>query len=251
MSGPFRALVRPPGRRYPDALTALVPPPPIDLALALAQHACYVGALRASGVDVIELAADDDHPDSVFVQDPVLVVDGCAIALRSAATSRQGEADALIAVLERCLQVARLRPPATLDGGDVLVTGDCLYVGLSARSNAEGCRQLAAITGRRVEGVTVPGGLLHLLSGCTYLGDDRLLVVQPLASRFPQFEVVLVPPGEASAANVLIVGRHAIVPSGYPRVAVLVEGSGFEVHAVPSSEFEKRDGGVTCRALLF
>jgi len=50
---------------------------------------------------------------------------------------------------------------------------------------------------------------------------------------------------------VLVVGAHAVVPAGYRGVAALVEQSGFTVHAVACSEFEKRDGGVTCRALLF
>jgi len=62
---------------------------------------------------------------------------------------------------------------------------------------------------------------------------------------------VLVPEAEAPAANVLVLGEHAIVPAGHPRVAALIAACGFDVHTVPASEFEKRDGGVTCRALLF
>jgi dimethylargininase len=248
---PLRAIVRPPGKTYPQALTHLVPPPPIDMGLALEQHRAYVGALRSCGVEVIELPPDDAHPDSVFVQDPVLVVAGRAVALRSAAVSRRGEAEALVGALSSDLPVAGMQPPATLDGGDVLVADDRLYVGLSTRSNREGCDQLAALTGLPVVGVPLPAGLLHLLSGCTYLGRNRLLVTLSLVPRLPTFRPVVVPDAEAAAANVLVLGEHAIVPAGYPRVAALVEGCGFEVHAVPTSEFEKRDGGVTCRALLF
>jgi len=247
----LRAIVRPPGATYAHALTSRVPAPPVDLDLARAQQVSYVAALRACGVEVIELPPDDRRPDAVFVQDPVLVVDGRAIVLRSAVGSRRGEAPALVAVLERYLPVARLRPPATLDGGDVLVADGELYVGLSSRSNREGCRQLGALCSRRVEGVTLPPGLLHLLSGCTYLGGRRLLVTEALAPVFPQFESVLVPEREAVAANVLVIGTHAIIPEGYPLVASLLGRCGLSVHAVPSSEFEKRDGGVTCRALLF
>ena len=185
------------------------------------------------------------------MQDPVLVIDGRAIVLRSAAESRRGEAPALVAVLEQYLPIARLRPPATLDGGDVLVADGALYVGLSTRSNREGCRQLEVECGRRVEGVELPPGLLHLLSGCTWLGGGRLLVVESLVAAFPQYEPVLVPEAEAPAANVLVIGRTAVVPEGYPRVGALLDRCGFSVHAVPCSEFEKRDGGVTCRALLF
>jgi dimethylargininase len=247
----LRAIVRPPGRTYPQALTRLVPPPPIDMGLALEQHRAYVEALRACGVEVIELPPDDAHPDSVFVQDPVLVAAGRAVALRAAEVSRRGEAEALVAVLRHHLPVLEMEPPATLDGGDVLVADDRLYVGLSTRSNREGCDQLAALTDLPVVGVPLPEGLLHLLSGCTYLGLNRLLVVASLAPRLPTFRAVVVPEEEAAAANVLVLEEHVIVPAGYPRVAALLEGCGLEVHAVPASEFEKRDGGVTCRALLF
>ena len=248
---PARAIVRPPGDTYPSALTSIHPPPPVDMALARAQHRAYVSALSECGLEIIELPPDPDHADAVFVQDPILVVHRLAIGLRSAAPSRRGEADALLAIVRDHLPVAQLREPATLDGGDVLLADGRIYVGLSARSNQAACDQLIALTGLPVQGVALPGGLLHLLSGCTYLGGGRLLVTSSLAPAFPEFEPVLVPDAEAPAANVLIVERHAVVPAGYARVAALVEACGFHVHPVDSSEFEKRDGGVTCRALLF
>ena len=135
---------------------------PVDLALALQQHRAYVAALAACGVDVIELPGDDERPDAVFVQDPVLVLNGCAIALRSAAPSRRGEATSLVAALRPHVPVVELRPPATLDGGDVLITDAGLFVGISARPNEEGCRQLEFLTGQPVARVQLPAGMLHL-----------------------------------------------------------------------------------------
>jgi N-dimethylarginine dimethylaminohydrolase len=122
-----------------------------------------------------------------------------------------------------------MEPPATLDGGDVLVADGRLFVGLSTRSNREGCDQLAALTGAPVVMMPLPEGLLHLLSGCTYLGHGRLLATPSLAPCLPAFEHVLVPGAEAPAANVLVLGEHAIVPAGYPRVAALVAGCLFTV----------------------
>lgn len=207
--------------------------------------------LMQCGVDVIELPPDHERPDAVFVQDPVLVVDGLAIALRSAVASRAGEAQALIEVLRHYLPVTALEPPATLDGGDVLMTEDALVVGLSTRSNEAASRELERLTRRPVTAVKLPAGLLHLLSSCTYLGRGRLLAIDTLAPAFPQFELVRVPPQEPLAANVLVIDSHAVVPAGNPLTAALLQNVGFSVHAVPCSEFEKRDGGVTCRALFF
>lgn len=248
---PSRAIVRSPGELYPQALTRLDPPPLVDLALAREQHAAYTDALRACGLDVIVLPPDPDRPDAVFVQDPVIIANRCAIVARPAAESRRGEADALVEVLKPYMSIVELCAPATLDGGDVLIAGERLYVGLSSRSNRAACHQLAQISGWPAESVPVPDNLLHLLSGCTCLGDDRLLVTASLADAFPQFERVIVPDEETQAANVLIAGGHAIVPAGYPRTTALVRQCGFEVHLVEMSEFEKRDGGVTCSSLLF
>jgi len=185
------------------------------------QHRAYVAALRACGVEVIELPADDEHPDAVFVQDPVLVLDGRAIVLPSAAQSRRGEAPALAAALAPFVPVVALQPPAVLDGGDVLAATDPARRNLGALER-RGMPQLAGLTGRLVERVPLPAGMLHLLSGCTRLGPHALLVAGPLAAAFPDHDLVVVPDDEAAAANVLVLGRHAVVPAGYPKVAGLL-----------------------------
>ncbi len=245
------AIVCAPGRSYPDALTRLSPVPPVDLSRAREQHAAYIAALRDCGLNIIPLPPDDEHPDAVFVQDPVIVMGGQAIAARSAMPSRQGEAGTLLAILRPHMPIVELEPPATLDGGDVLITDDRVFVGLSTRTNREACEQLSTLTSWPVEGVPLPNGLLHLLSGCTYLSANRLLVIESLVAAFPDFEQVVVPDQEAYAANALVVDTHAIIPRGHPHTAILVEENGFVVHIVPVSEFEKRDGGVTCLSLLF
>jgi dimethylargininase len=255
MDAPARALVRPPGRSYPEGLTQLSPRPAVDLDLARRQHKGYVATLRHVGLAVTELPADDDHPDAVFVQDRVCIVDGQAIVGRSAVPSREGEAGPLLKVLGSLYPVIELPPPAFLDWGDVLITDDALYVGLSERSNQAAvdalCRLLA--TERRVEGVPMPPGLLHLLSGCAPLGGTKLLALDSLADfgRSRGFEVVPVAPGEPLAANVLAVGQQVVVPAGYPETAARIESAGFQVQRISVGEFEKRDGGVTCLSVLY
>jgi dimethylargininase len=250
-----RAIVRAPGRTYPEALTRLEPRPGIDLELARRQHRGYVATLRHVGFEVTELPADDEHPDAVFVQDRVCVVDGRAIVGPSAVASRRGEAAALVDVLGRSYPVVELPPPSCLDWGDVLITEDALFVGLSERSNEAAVEALRGILGpdRRAEGVSLPPGLLHLLSGCAYLGDRSLLAVRALEpfARSRGFNVVPVAEEEPYAANVLICGKRAVVPAGYPESTARIEQAGFRVQRISVSEFEKRDGGVTCLSVLY
>lgn len=53
--------------------------PAIDVQRARAQHAAYVEALRALGLEVVSLPADDAFPDCCFIEDCALVAGGVAL----------------------------------------------------------------------------------------------------------------------------------------------------------------------------
>lgn len=251
---PRRALIRPPAETYVRALTRDADPRPVDLSVALAQHAAYASALREAGVTVLELPPDPGHPDSCFVQDPAFVLDGILVAGRPAEQSRRHEERDLLAALAPLeLPVYRVTRPATLEGGDLLMTEEALYAGLSARTNAAAIEQLCLVFSRPVVPVPVPERYLHLLTGCSYLGRGRLLATADCAQlpQFAGFERLVVPDSETPAANVLALGDDVILPDGYPATAALLAAAGFRLHTVPISEFEKRDGGVTCLSLLY
>jgi dimethylargininase len=250
----WRALVRPPPATYAHALTRDVEPRPVDIGLAREQHAAYVAALRAMGVAVTELPPDDRFPDSCFVQDPAFVLDNILVVGRAGAPSRRHEELALVKALEPAgLAVYRVTRPATLEGGDLLITEDKLYVGLSGRTNRLACEALEMVFSRPVLLVPSPERFLHLLTGCSYLGRNRLLTTAECAAlpELRTFEKLVVPEAEWPACNVLALGDEALVPSGYPHTAQMLAEAGFKLHSVPLSEFEKRDGSVTCLSLLY
>lgn len=252
---PTHALVRPPGRSFAQALSTQSPRPRMDVALAQAQHAAYVDALRACGLEVTVLPPDEVFPDACFVQDLAVLYEDLAVICRPGAPSRQGEEAAIAEALRPHKRIVRIQPPGTLEGGDVLQVGRHLYVGLSSRTNRAGAAQLREFLeplGATVTPIPVQGNL-HLLSDCTYLGRGMLLAAGAAASR-PEFlglDVIFVPPEEAYAANCLAIGDQVILPEGYPRVRQALEERGFQVLTVPVSEFRKADGGVTCLSLLW
>ena len=55
---------------------------PIDLALAIEQHRQYQACLEELGVTVEVLPAEPNLPDSVFVEDPAIVLDEIAVMTR-------------------------------------------------------------------------------------------------------------------------------------------------------------------------
>lgn len=249
-----RAIVRPPGASYGlHALTRAAVRQPVDLQRAREQHARYVAALSSLGVQVTVLEPDERFPDSTFMQDTAVILDKTILLCYFGAPSRRGEEQALAQVVDNSTyQMDSIRPPAMLEGGDVLVTEDRLFVGLSTRTNAEAVTQLQQWADLPVTAVAVPPEYLHLVTGCSTLGHGRLLATAEMAAlpAFADLEALVVPPDEAWASNALAVGEHVLVAGGYPRTAEMLARAGFNPVLVPISEFQKRDGSVTCLTLL-
>lgn len=245
------ALVRRPGPLLAEGIVTHQAPVPIDVALARRQWAAYVGALRDAGWVVVEVDPADDCPDAVFVEDAVVVFDDLAVVTRPGAPSRAAEVDGAEAAARALgLEIARIEPPATFDGGDVLKVGRTVYVGASARTSAAGIEQLRALVGPRGwEVVSVPVvGVLHLKSAVTALPDGTIVGhldhgADPDAFAPAPFLAV---PEPAGAHVVLIGDRTVLMAAGAPATAALYRARGLQVVSVDISEFEKLDGCVTC-----
>jgi dimethylargininase len=228
---------------------------PIDLAKANQQHRQYEALLAELGANVVSLPAEPDYPDSVFVEDPAIVLDEVAIMTRMGADSRRGESESLARALERYRPLRWLREPATLEGGDVMRIGRTLYVGVSQRSNREGIEQFTAELapfGYTVAPVAVEGAL-HLKTACCSLGNGAILANRAWLDLAPlaHFRIVDVAPGEERGSNVLSVGGSVIVPANFPRTAEIIEREGLRVRPLDVSELMKAEAGVTCCSLLF
>jgi dimethylargininase len=228
---------------------------PIDVARAVAQHEDYCRLLARLGLELLSLPADPAHPDCCFVEDTAIVLDEIAVIARPGAPSRRGEVDAVAEALALHRPLARMAPPATLDGGDVLLAGRRLYTGITARTNLEGAQALQrAVAPFGYEVLPVPvGGCLHLKSAVTALDDDTVLANPDWLDLGPfrGLEVVPVAPGEPGAANVLRLGKALVAHAGFPRTNERIAARGLEIHPVDVSEFLKAEAGVTCKSLVF
>ena len=101
---------------------------PIDVDLAREQHGRYCDVLESLGLTLIRVEPDDRYPDCCYVEDPAVIVGGRAVLLNVGAPSRVGEAEGLREPLRAHREIIEMTPPATLDGGDVLFTGDTYEV---------------------------------------------------------------------------------------------------------------------------
>jgi dimethylargininase len=227
----------------------------IDLEKARAQHQAYEDLLDRLGARVVSLPEERELPDSMFVEDPAIVLDEVAVICPMGTGTRRKEATSLAAALEKYRKLEHVKLPGTLEGGDVLRIGRKLFAGMTKRSNPEGIRQLAVIAGRFGHELTaVPvSGCLHLKSAVTYLGRNVLLANRAWfdEGRLPGFEWVDVDASEPHAGNALTVGETVIFPASFPKTRERVEAQGFKVVSLDISELQKAESGLTCSSLIF
>ena len=231
----------------------------IDVDRARQQHQDYCQRLAVAGYHVVTLDEDEDFPDGCFVEDTAVVVGDTAVVAMPGAVSRRGETEAVKVELGRHRTLHSIALPATLDGGDVLVIGQRLFVGRSTRTNDAGIAALAAIAGPQgfsVVAVDV-ARRLHLKTVVTALDDHTVLVNRRGLTAaafnddvFGAFRVIDVDDDEAAAANVLRVGDEVWMSAGHPATAKKVAAGGFTVVTVDISELQRAEAGLTCLSIL-
>ncbi len=253
-----KAIVRQPAANFADGLTTVDLGIP-DYAKTIAEHERYCEALQTCGLTLTRLEADSRYPDSTFVEDVAILTEHGAILTRPGADSREGEVASMKPVLAGFYPaLAEIVAPGTLDGGDICEAGSHFFIGISLRTNESGGQQLAdwlATKGYTASFVDIrqTKGILHLKSGISYLGDNRMVVIDSLAGHpdFKGYELIHTMPGEEYAANCVRVNEHVLLAAGFPAFEAAIRGIGYPVIALDMSEFQKMDGGLSCLSLRF
>jgi dimethylargininase len=244
-----RALVRRPSPRLAEGLLTHIERVPVDVDLAHRQWEGYVAALRAAGWETIEVPPAPDCPDSVFVEDTVVMYDDLAVITRPGADERKPETAATEQTLRDLgYRIAHVEAPGTLDGGDVLKHDGTVWVGLGGRTNRAGVDQLArhlAPYDARMVGVPLTR-VLHLKSAVTALPDGTVVGFEELVDDPTVWTRFLAVPEEPGAHVVLLDPDTVLMSASAPQTRRLYEDRGLRVVAVEMTEFEKLEGCVTC-----
>jgi len=248
-----QAITRKPCKNFSAGITSSNLGKP-DYSLMLQQHHTYVDTLNNLGLQVTELEALDDYPDAHFVEDTAVVVPEIAIIARPGAKSRRGEEITIEDVLAKYKNIEKIKAPGTVDGGDVLITGKKIYIGISERTNQEGANQLSEILikfGYDSTYISVNKGL-HLKSDVNYIGKNTVLMKDIFDTQdFKSYNKIIVKPEESYVANSLLVNNKLIIPKGFAETKLRLLQAEFDVIELDMSEPQKMDGGLTCFSLRF
>ena len=252
---PSRALVRRPSPRIAEGEVTHIERQPLDAARAFAQHNDYVELLASLGLEIVELPEAPNHPDGLFVEDALVMIDKFAVVTRPGAPSRRGEVDGLVEFVEALgLRSGNIEAPARVDGGDVLVTARHVFVGQTSRSNANAVKQFdrfARPLRRQALAVRVEG-CLHLKSAITALPDGSLISVRGWVERefFEKHGYTVHAAPEDSGGDVLCVGDTVVLPANAPETEAMLQTLGFAVRTIDVGELQKIEAGVTCMSVL-
>ena len=223
---------------------------------ALVQHADYIEALKECGLQVTVLPADENFPDSTFVEDVALMTPPCAILTNPGAPTRTLETRSMLGTIrEFYKKVEMIKEPGHVEAGDIMMVGGHYYIGLSERTDQAGAGQMITI----LESYGLQGSMveltevLHLKTGLGYLENGYLLACGEFLTSpvFQKFHLLEVDTDEAYAANSVWINDTVLTPAGFPKTRSLIEAAGYRVREVNVSEFQKLDGGLSCLSLRF
>ncbi len=227
-----------------------------DYEKAIIQHEAYVTALKGCDLNVHILEADENFPDSTFVEDTALLSPRCAIITNPGAPSRRDEVINMKGILKEYYhEIEEIQSPGTIEAGDIMMVTDHFYIGLSERTNLEGAEQIIKVlnkydlTGSIIE---VKEGL-HLKSSMAYLENNNLLATSEFShhEELRKFNILEIPQEENYAANCIWINDRVIIPKGFPKTKQIVVERGYSILEIDVSEFRKVDGGLSCLSLRF
>lgn len=237
---------------------------PVNLEIARKNFEIYKSTLESCGVEVISLEADESYPDCVFVEDTCVVIGNVAFITRPGHPNRRDEVNSIREILKTKFNMTVKEvedSEAIIDGGDVLFTGQEIFVGLSKRTNGKGIEALTrAFPQFPVVPIHVTGGL-HLKSGISLGGENLILIggknAQEMAKEMKEKahgEYTYALMHQDAAANVIFVNGNILHQSakeiGPQNAQALKETVNCPTFEMSWKEFNKVDGGLTCCSLL-
>ncbi|TYR74095.1 hypothetical protein FZC79_16725 [Rossellomorea vietnamensis] len=228
----------------------------IDITTALKQHNDFVKVLKDNGTDVIEMTPDPELPEQVFTRDIGFTIGDTIYVSEMGSDIRSGEDEVLKKWLEKNGHQYKKLDYGTIEGGDVVVDKNKVFVGVSHRTNTGAIDQLRELAdGFTVIPVPFQKKYLHLDCVFNILSPDQALVFAPafkqkeLQMLAEHFNLIEVNDAEqfTMGTNVLSIGDKKVLslPQNKAVNGALRE-HGYEVIEVDFSEIIKSGGSFRC-----
>ena len=253
MSYKFKnAIVRKPAKSIINAISSRNIKP--DYQKICDEHNKYTETLISLKINVYNLDALEDFPDSMFVEDPALAYDDNCILLRPATQSRFAESNNLSKEIKNNFKKILFTENGKVEGGDILRINNHFIIGLSDRTNKEGAKNLSYLLkslGATVEISSTPKDILHFKTDCSLIDDDTILVTKKMKKLNifkKKYNIIVLPEGEEIAANSIRINDHLLIPEGFKKTEDILSKN-YNLILLKVSEISKVDAGLSCMSI--
>ncbi len=231
----------------------------IDTELAVKQHQGFVEALKAEGIEVVLLPPEEHFPEQVFTRDIGFTLGDHMFVAKMGHDVRKGEEHVLLNWLnEQEISFTKLNSDK-IEGGDVLIDGSTIYVGVSNRTNEKAINHLQSLLPNyEVLAIPFTDSFLHLDCVFNILSPHDALIypgeidkdkLELLKKRYSLIEVTTEEQATLGT-NVLSIGHKKVISLPINKgVNSELRKRGFTVIEVDITEIIKSGGAFRCCTL--
>ncbi|BDH60266.1 hypothetical protein MTP04_03960 [Lysinibacillus sp. PLM2] len=231
----------------------------IHIERALEQHDEFVKTLKKYNIEVILLPYHKKYPEQVFTRDIGFTLGQTIFVAKMANNLRQGEEN----VLKQWLEDEEISyfnlVEEKIEGGDVIIDRDTIYVGLSDRTNQKAADQLQRLL-NQFDVIPVPFKEKFLHLDCVFnVVSPEVALIYPKALTQKDIELFtsrydLIEVSEDEqfqlGTNVLSIGNKRVISLPVNKnVNNQLRNKGFEVIEVDITEIIKSGGSFRCCTL--
>jgi N-dimethylarginine dimethylaminohydrolase len=231
----------------------------INMKKAMKQHEDFVKAMTDYGVDVYKLPPMEKFPEQVFTRDIGFTIGDTVFISKMGSNIRDGEEKVLRSwLLEHQVSLSLIEGDR-IEGGDVIIHGDTVYIGVSGRTSTETIEQLQ-LQLPDINVVALPFDPIFLHLDCVFniLSEKEALVYpeafqeKDLKFLADHFSLIEVDKEEqfTMGTNVLSIGNKRVLSLPVnKKVNKKLHKQGYEVIEVDISEIIKSGGSFRCCSL--
>ncbi|WP_075617223.1 dimethylarginine dimethylaminohydrolase family protein [Paenisporosarcina indica] len=228
----------------------------INVDRALNQHQEFVEKMRSQGIEVISLSANETYPEQVFTRDIGFTLGNQTFVAEMASSIRRGEET----ILEKWLDTHHLPfeklSEHYIEGGDVIIDGNTIFVGLGDRTSKHAISHLQTDL-PDYELIQIPFDPKYLHLDCIFnilSPTDALIFPQALSAETvkmlaTRYHLIEVSPEEqfTMGTNVLSIGNKKVFSLPMNKnINEKMRAEGYEIIEVDFSEIIKSGGSFRC-----
>lgn len=231
----------------------------IKITLALQQHKAFIKLLKKHDIKVFQLPANPTYNEQVFTRDIGFTIGNTIFVAEMASPIRQGEETILKSWIDDHQLPNSNLNQERIEGGDVIIDRDTIYVGMSSRTHEQSARYLQTmLTDTKVKPIRFEEKYLHLDCVFNIISPTEALIYpdaiheedRKLLSE--RYNLITVTSEEqfTLGTNVLSIGDKKIVSLPMNKqVNTELRKRGYEVIECDISEIIKSGGSFRCCTL--